>query len=331
MVDAKNIEMQLYETGTISNDPNTKNRHNDNVTSGFEAERQIAYADRIIVNKIDLLKNQTDIDRVLQIISKINPTAPIKSTIHSRIPDLKWILNANCLDIDRVQNVLLKEELISNDITQQHATTMNTGTSNNDSDDKHHDCCISSIISFGNHDHSHHHHSHEEKPTTHSHTSSVQTITLVYLNRSVNLKRMHTWLATLLWPNQDRSDEELRWLIGDQNQIQEEKRKQYNSKSKTMTIFRMKGILSVCHTNLHELRQNDMLEDDEWQHIDSESGLDKRRYILQAVHDLWEIHAGSTNLCWDGPYAKDRGCKLVLIGQWIDKKSIVNAFEKCLI
>ena len=65
MVDAKNIEMQLYETGTISNDHNTKNRHNDNVTSGFEAERQIAYADRIIVNKIDLLKNQTDIDRVL--------------------------------------------------------------------------------------------------------------------------------------------------------------------------------------------------------------------------------------------------------------------------
>ncbi|EFC47139.1 predicted protein [Naegleria gruberi] len=75
-----------------------------------EAEDQVAFADRIIVNKVDLIDEDTK-KKVLKKIRKINGLSPICETSHSKI-DLSFILNIRAFDIDRVLNMdpnLLKE------------------------------------------------------------------------------------------------------------------------------------------------------------------------------------------------------------------------------
>lgn len=344
LVDAKHIEMQLRETGkshpssnaSHSNDGSASASANDN-TAGFEAERQIAYADRIMVNKIDLLPTKQELDKVLEIVSKINPTAPVKTTVYSKLSDLKWILNADCLDAERVQNVLsLEEELVVNMTSDQKDTNNDCCESDQTHDHhghSHHDCCESGETDSccemeHNHSHSHHDHKHQHQHS-HSHTSSVQTITLVYPKRSVNLKRIHAWLAKILWPDQDKADKDLRWLVEEgENAVPPTSD---SSSLHMMRIFRMKGILSVCHVDLDKSIEEGLVEEDEMHFINRESGFDMRRYIVQVVHDLWEVHAGSDNLRWDGAHKEEPGCKFVLIGQWLNKQEIKDGFESCLV
>jgi G3E family GTPase len=76
VVDAVNIEHQLREA--------------------IEASQQIAYADRILLNKVDLLENiSEDMDasvaRLSNMIHQIHPTAAIRSTSFSAVPDLDWM------------------------------------------------------------------------------------------------------------------------------------------------------------------------------------------------------------------------------------------------
>ncbi|KAJ1964454.1 COBW domain-containing protein 1 [Dipsacomyces acuminosporus] len=78
LVDAKNIEKELGETVP---DGETMN----------EAQKQVAFADRIILNKTDLVAS-AQLDRVEDTILGINSTARIMKTSYSRV-DLDSILN----------------------------------------------------------------------------------------------------------------------------------------------------------------------------------------------------------------------------------------------
>ena len=94
-VDSRNIDMQLVETSSQQN--------SIHVLGGDEAAQQIAYADRIIVNKIDLLPKEESIkggsnkrlDEVVAKIRAINSTAPIRTTTFSQVQNLSWILDTN--------------------------------------------------------------------------------------------------------------------------------------------------------------------------------------------------------------------------------------------
>jgi G3E family GTPase len=77
IVDALHIESQLEDT--------------------FEASQQIAYADRILLNKMDLLTNQ-QADQVERTVRQIHPTALLQRTNFAAVPDLDWILNVQCYD-----------------------------------------------------------------------------------------------------------------------------------------------------------------------------------------------------------------------------------------
>ena len=127
-VDAINIGDQLVYTSSSSSSMSkttptiTKSEMSseDKGQGGDEAARQIAFADRIIVNKVDLLSKQqqkqhenkdstaaktTSIESVIQQIKSINPTAPIKTTTYSKIDNIDWLLDANCFDAERVKDV----------------------------------------------------------------------------------------------------------------------------------------------------------------------------------------------------------------------------------
>jgi G3E family GTPase len=72
LVDALHIRHQLEETE--------------------EAAQQIAYADRVILNKVDLVSDEKK-EGVVNIIRSLHPTVPIQTTTFSQLPDLEWILD----------------------------------------------------------------------------------------------------------------------------------------------------------------------------------------------------------------------------------------------
>lgn len=257
-----------------------------------EAAQQIAYADRIILNKVDLVEDTTS---MVNAIRGINRTVPIQPTSFSQVPDLEWILDVNCFDADRTNDV---NEMIGK--TNHSCTDFNC---------KHCDLQPNLFL--------------PASEQQHQHTSNVRTLALVK-DGSVDLRKMNQWLASLLWPNQDVQDKVLRARLEDNST-------QPNSHSKlpesdAMKLFRIKGILSVRH--------NDVIDEDR-DFVDDKC-VDIRRYIVQAVHDLWEIHPANEHLNWDQPIEgqnvlETRSCKLIFIGRFLNHEVLTKSFERCFV
>jgi len=335
-VDARNILMQLRETSS--------HNHKEDSDGGDEAAQQIAFSDRIICNKIDLI-SQDNLNAVLEEIRSINPTAPLKTATYSNVGDLKWLLDAKCFDVDRAKDVenafaaLNLQAEISTDDTHHHHhhhhhhhapcldTSCNTCPKACDHSDGEPYCgvCTPDVdqandsINAGTSD---------LQRYGHIHTSSVGTVALIQMG-SVNLKRTHAWLASILWPNQDEDEGVVRSRLEQslESNITSDGTVTTRVKNgKTMQIFRIKGILSIQHPteNGVVMVENEMLE--EQTTLMDGSGRDPRRYIVQAVNDLWEIHAASDSLRWED---EERCCKLVVIGRYLDREALTQGFQDC--
>ena len=356
-VDAINIGDQLVYTSSSSSSMSkttptiTKSEMSseDKGQGGDEAARQIAFADRIIVNKVDLLSKQqqkqhenkdstaaktTSIESVIQQIKSINPTAPIKTTTYSKIDNIDWLLDANCFDAERVKDV---ESAFQQSFVEGGSTRFSCNdplcNENHLTQPQAMFCGLCS----------------ESSPpppllsdTTrnrqHQHTNAVGTIAL-FGRGSMDLHKVNSWLASILWPNQDESDKVLRARLendlessggggGDTNSRTEQKRQQ--------KIYRMKGILSVKHavddiTGEIIPQSNDWVDDGLETGLvissEADAGLDKRRYVLQCVNDLWDVLPASDNLCWDDN--DTRCCKVIVIGKWLNEDELQYGFDQC--
>jgi G3E family GTPase len=269
---------------------------------------------------------------VLEEIRSINPTAPLKTAKYSNIGDLKWLLDAKCFDVDRAKDVEtafaalnLHAETSTDDSHHQHApchdTSCNTCPKSYDHSDDELYCgeCTSDVATDAD--------SSDLQRYGHIHTSSVGTVALIQMG-SVNLKRTHAWLASILWPNQDEDEGVVR------SRLEQSLESNTNDgtvatrikNEKTMQIFRIKGILSIQHPteNGVVMVDNEMLE--EQPTLLDGSGRDPRRYIVQAVNDLWEIHPASDSLRWED---EERCCKLVVIGRYLDREALTQGFQDC--
>jgi len=294
LVDAKNILMQLEATDE----------------EGGEAARQIAYADRILLNKIDLVENK-ELEKVEFGVRKINPTAEMTKTNFCKLVDLGWILNVGCFDMNRSNAIETAFDRAT--VNGNHTLSCNSK------------CNCTDFFKFlppvlqATSSKSAYSHNGKE----HSHTSSVETVTC-YNKGSVSLKLMHSWMATILWPDQDKDDKELKYIV-DQTTLSPNTEITPTRGYKQMQIFRVKGILSIYH-----LGKEDFEEEEPQDVVDSHTGLDSRRFILQAVNDLWEIQPASNNLKWTAYQPiEERCCKLVIIGRWLDKKLLEDGFQAC--
>jgi G3E family GTPase len=289
VVDAVNVEHQLRETE--------------------EASQQIAYADRILLNKVDLLPKSDDasleMNRVLGMIRSIHPTADIQTTTYSAVPDLEWILDAGCFDADRAQYVTTE--------LQSHPAV---------------DAALS-------HDHSHEHGDEAScavctttTTTHHTHTAAVSTVSL-HIDGTVDIDKVNQWLASILWPNQDQLDRVLRARL-EQDTAAAGSHHDANKATDQQQIFRLKGILSVRHAvNSDELL--DANGEQQQQYVDAETAIDRRRYIVQGVHDLWDIHATtSTDLQWNDE-EEERSCQLIIIGRHLKAAELQDSFDACRI
>lgn len=344
-VDARNIGYQLEWT---SSSPAAVGAHDDDDDDdgydggGDEAARQIAFADRIIVNKVDLLSHKTQnenqnrhrptsndytsdnnkcnddnnnsdqsetttsIESVLRQIESINPTASILTTTYSIVNDLNWILDTNCFDVEHAKSVNMSFQQVHQQQRQQllYANPGDGWTKNN----------------------------------IHRHTNAVGTTTFFSIG-SVSLHQINYWLASILWPDQDEYDNVLRARLEGRDtsydeEIDDDKedgecrsiKMMMTKKSKDkQRIYRVKGVLSVIH--------DDHLDDNDEGLVNSNDGTDRRRYIVQAVHDLWDIQPASMDLCWNdddnASAAETRCCKVIIIGKCLDVDRLRMGFMEC--
>ncbi|XP_041001359.1 P-loop guanosine triphosphatase YjiA-like isoform X2 [Juglans microcarpa x Juglans regia] len=135
-----------------------------------EAIEQIAYADRIIVNKTDLV-GDPEIASLVQRIRKINHMADLKRTEFGKV-DLDYVLGIGGFDLERIESVVNAEGA-----KEDH----DHGHHNHDHHDHNH-----------KHEHHDHHHSHD-----HSHDPGVSSVSIV-CEGNLDLEKANLWLGTLL-------------------------------------------------------------------------------------------------------------------------------------
>lgn len=164
-----------------------------------EALQQIAYADRIILNKTDLLSSSsssvspTALDDLEARIKSINSLAPIYKTNHAAVP-VDYVLGVGGFDLEKV------EDQIASAITDDHSHE-DEGEHSHDG----HDCgdpnCTHSSHehSHKEHDHSHdeHSHKHHDHHHHHHHDDAVTSVS-VTIQGDLNLDKVNYWLGGLL-------------------------------------------------------------------------------------------------------------------------------------
>ncbi|KAJ7962812.1 COBW domain-containing protein 1-like [Quillaja saponaria] len=139
-----------------------------------EAVEQIAYADRIIVNKTDLV-GEPEIASLVQRIKKINGMAHMKQTEFGKV-DLDYVLGIGGFDLERVESVVNAEGAKEDHKTHSH---------DHEHDHDHHD-----------HDHKHEHHD-DHHSHDHSHDPGISSVSIV-CEGSLDLEKANIWLGTLL-------------------------------------------------------------------------------------------------------------------------------------
>ncbi|CAL9215149.1 unnamed protein product [Arabidopsis halleri] len=141
-----------------------------------EAVEQIAYADRIIVNKTDLV-GEPELASVMQRIKTINSMAHMKRTKYGKV-DLDYVLGIGGFDLERIESSVNEEE------KEDHEGH----------DDHHHEHGHDCHDHNNEHDHEHeHHHSHD-----HTHDPGVASVSIV-CEGDLDLEKANMWLGALLY------------------------------------------------------------------------------------------------------------------------------------
>ncbi|CAA7026073.1 unnamed protein product [Microthlaspi erraticum] len=142
-----------------------------------EAVEQIAYADRIIVNKTDLV-GESELGSVMQRIKTINSMAHMKRTEYGKV-DLDYVLGIGGFDLERIESSVNEEEKKDHD-DHHHDHEHDHG----------HDC----HDHHNEHDHKHEHqHSHD-----HTHDPGVASVSIV-CEGDLDLEKANMWLGALLY------------------------------------------------------------------------------------------------------------------------------------
>jgi G3E family GTPase len=123
----------------------------DRLRDAPEAKNQVAFADVIILNKIDLV-SEDQLKEVEARIRAINPYATIHRTQRSQVP-IDAVLGRNAFDLDRI--LKFEPEFLETDDEHDHGHDHGHDHHHHGHDDHHH------------HDHGDHHHHHHDGDREH--------------------------------------------------------------------------------------------------------------------------------------------------------------------
>ncbi|KAL8042957.1 hypothetical protein ABFX02_09G086800 [Erythranthe guttata] len=169
LVDAKHVRFHLDEIKP------------DGVVN--EAIEQIAYADRIIINKTDLVPEPA-VGPLIERIRSINGMAQLKRTQYGKV-DLDYVLGIGGFDLERIDSAIEADH--SEEVHDSH------------SHDHDHNCHDHNCHN-PEHDHKHDDHKHENHDHhTHDHTHDpgVSSVSIV-CDGTLDLEKANMWLGTLL-------------------------------------------------------------------------------------------------------------------------------------
>ncbi|KAL5574533.1 hypothetical protein UlMin_016232 [Ulmus minor] len=144
-----------------------------------EAIEQIAYADRIILNKTDLV-GEPEIGSLVQRIRNINGMAQLKRTKFGQV-ELDYVLGVGGFDLERIESAIDAE-----DAEDDHGDDHHDHDHEHDHHHHHHD----------KHDHKHEHHDHYHSHD-HTHDPGVSSVSIV-CEGNLDLEKANIWLGTLL-------------------------------------------------------------------------------------------------------------------------------------
>ncbi|KAJ1917892.1 hypothetical protein H4219_002936 [Mycoemilia scoparia] len=207
LVDAKNFKKEL-------NKPN----HTRDKDSPSEIQNQIALADRIIINKLDLVSEE-QLHNVEDIIRNMNQVAQIKTSIYSKI-DLDFVLSIgaysdpSALLISKIQDL---KETSKKDTSRPNSTDSTIKT-----------ICFEYPPS--------------PNPNTPNNDNNVTNV--------VEWNKIDEWIQILLWENQipgttsANNNNNNNNNSNDQEQ-QQQQQQQQQQESEAMEILRIKGVLKV--------------------------------------------------------------------------------------
>ncbi len=284
LVDAKHIGIHLDEKkpdGSIN-----------------EAENQVAFADRIVLNKLDLV-NTEELEEVEERIRSINSFAKVIKTERSRVP-LDQILNLNSFSLEKVVEVdptLMDEDDHHDDHEHVHDEHCNHCHEDHVHDDHckhghvhdehchhdHGDHCDNhdhdhghnhnhSNIQDGGHDHGHGH-DHDEAPKKKKKVHNLSLVSSVgfTIEGDLDVPLFNTFMTELL-------------------------------KAKAADIYRSKGVLSFAD-------QGDT------------------KFVFQGVHD--QINFGPSDKPWG--VDESRISKMVFIGKGLDYEHLKSSLLACTV
>ena len=150
-----------------------------------EAREQVAFADRIILNKIDLV-DEAALAAVEARLRALNPLAPIVRAERSNVP-LDQVLGLHAFDLERILEV--KPDFVNPPHgAEGHVHDEHCGHGHDHAEDHVHDEHCG---------HDHHDHGHDHGPRGHAHEDDIKGVSLT-LDRPLNGAKFTAWLDKLL-------------------------------------------------------------------------------------------------------------------------------------
>ncbi|CAM9161281.1 unnamed protein product [Ectocarpus sp. 12 AP-2014] len=292
LVDAKNFVRQLQRVPGQGAEAGAEGEEQSGTRPRNEAAMQVAYADRVLVNKSDLVSTET-LDDVVGRVRTINALAEVRCTKRSAV-DLAWILDTECFSSELAAAVdpsLAPPRALLGTAQQNEggrgSSAADQGIARKESGpgDAHvhgHD-----VEPRAGHTESFHHHADGEACDECAaaegpggtgcsvHDPSVTTCA-VDLPGSLDVSRLERWLGGLLWDPPPGGTE----------------------------VYRVKGVVSV-------------------------EGRDER-FVVQGVADLFEVTPAEViGSAWQEGEA--RRCKVVFIGRLLSSKDLERGIRSCMV
>uniref|UniRef100_M4BPL7 CobW C-terminal domain-containing protein n=1 Tax=Hyaloperonospora arabidopsidis (strain Emoy2) TaxID=559515 RepID=M4BPL7_HYAAE len=221
-----------------------------------EVAAQVAYADRILLNKGDLVQDGDVREHIERKVKEINGVAGVRWTERSKV-DLDEILNIKSFTTTKVEQV--EKEL---------RTLLNNGKDEDGFD----------LERKGD----------TRRDGSALHTGGMQTVCVRISDGPLNQDKLERWLGELLW-QQDTSS----GAVG-------------SDAARRQQLFRVKGVLAVAD--------------------------EPHKFILQAVHELFEVYASEERWCKDAlDGTEERVSQVVFIGLNLTKGELLTGLQACVV
>jgi G3E family GTPase len=291
---------------------------------------QIAYADRILLNKCDLVSDSNARQDLLSTLSMLNPLAAVELTVQAEVSP-SWILDIHAYEMEE------EEQTNSEAMTDDQSSSSNSSggggggggggvdsivTENKSSKKSKRSQAwqlSSPIISASN-----------NSTTDHAHDLTVSSINIVIEKSVVDLTKLKLWLADLLWENEEEG------AAGAQSEVKQ----QVPFGFLKMEIFRMKGYFGVMETDAKHVETKSSYSSAIVANNDNAStavnanvnvAVNEYKFILQVVHGLFDIT--ETKEKWDfegGGGDQSYSVKMVFIGKHLNRRKLELGLKSCV-